>query len=549
MTSYGWWLIFFAVLYTVALILVGRISRKKSTKGDDYFVGGRTFNKWIVCFCITGLFSGSTFISVVELSYLTGVSAIWYGVAETIQILIIAFVIIGPFRKKLVVTVSGLIGDRYGRRALGIAGAITAFAFPMWSVATAIAFASAVHVFTGISLTLSVAFTAMLLFVYLQAGGMWSIALTQTMNAIVFVVMFAIGILAFFINPGISGLKELAVASPHMFQFGSVGIQVIVVWFGTFIVNVILAQAAFQMALSCRTPEEGQKGLKLAAIFGIPFTLLGVLFGLSAAIVVPGSALGLIALPQYLMQVLPAPLVGLFFLGVWACALGWGAPCQFSGATSLGKDVGSAINPFATPQQLVKYTKISLLILTVVMITFGAIRTEQAAWWNILAWTMRNSATFAPVVAVLFWRLATKEAIIGSMIAGFFSGISWYHLGGWLPNEFYLNIHPVWVGMSANIIVVIVITLIQTAKVLKFDFAASGARKGYYAIGTSVILLLAVALFYEPLYTSGLIGMVIFAALIAIFIATMIFIPDVKVKKDSAVELSSLKKPDLLQSR
>ena len=153
-----------------------------------------------------------TFISVVELSYLAGVSAIWYGIAEIIQILIIAFVIIGPFRKKLVVTVSGMIGERYGRKALGISGAITAFAFPMWSVATAIAFASAVHVFTGISLSLSVAFTALLLFVYLQTGGIWSIAFTQTMNAIAFVIMFIIGTIAFFIKPGISGLKELAIS-------------------------------------------------------------------------------------------------------------------------------------------------------------------------------------------------------------------------------------------------------------------------------------------------------------------------------------------------
>ncbi|MFC5589021.1 sodium:solute symporter [Sporosarcina soli] len=531
MTSYGWWLIAFAVLYTIALIFIGSISRKKSAKGDGYFVGGRTFNKWLVCFCITGLFSGSTFISIVELSYLTGISAIWYGVAETIQILIIAFVIIGPFRKKLVVTVSGMIGERYGRKALGISGAITAFAFPMWSVATAIAFASAVHVFTGISLSLSVAFTALLLFVYLQAGGMWSIAFTQTMNMFVFGIMFVIGIIAFFINPGIAGLKELAVASPAMFEFSSVGVQVIVVWFGTFLVNVILAQAAFQMALSCRTPEEGQKGLKLAAIFGVPFILLGTLFGLSAAAVVPGSSLGLVALPQYLMQVLPAPLVGLFFLGIWACALGWGAPCQFSGATSLGKDVGSALYPAATPQQLVKYTKISLLVLTGLMIIFGAIRTEQSAWWNILAWTMRNSATFAPVVAALFWRLATKEAVVGSMIAGFLSGILWYHLGGWLPNQFYLNIHPVWIGMSANIVTIMVITLIQSAKVLQVNLSVSSARKGYVALVSSALLLLVATLFFKPLYAGGLIGIFIFSILILWFISTIIFIPDVKEKE------------------
>src|SRR5699024_11675970 len=117
--------------------------------------------------------------------------------------------------------------------------------------------------------------------------------------------------------------------------------------------------------------------------------------------------LGLVALPQYLMEVLPAPLVGLFFLGIWACALSWGAPCQFSGATSLGKDVGAALRPSATPEQLIKYTKRSLLILTGLMIIFVMLRTEQAAWWNIFAWTMRNSANFEQVFALLFFSLST----------------------------------------------------------------------------------------------------------------------------------------------
>src|SRR5699024_11361658 len=110
-----------------------------------------------------------------------------------------------------------------------------------------------------------------------------------------------------------------------------------------FIVNVILAQAAFQMALSCRTPKEGQQGLKLAAVFGIPFVLLGVLFGLSAAVVIPNSSLGLVALPQYLMEVLPAPLVGLFFFGIWACALSCGASCQYSGGICLEKYLEAAL--------------------------------------------------------------------------------------------------------------------------------------------------------------------------------------------------------------
>ena len=535
MTSYGLWLIFFALAYTAFLLIAGQVSRKKAN-ATGYFVGGRKFNKWIVAFCITGLFSGSAFISIVELSYLTGISAVWYGVASTVQILIIAFVIIGPLRKKLIVTVSGLIGDRFGRAALGIGGAITAFAFPMWSVATAIAFASAVHVFTGISLSLSIAFTAFLLYLYLKAGGMWSIAFTQTMNFFIFIIMFVIGLIAFFINPGLDGFREFAVTNPEMFHFGGAGIQVIVAWFGTFLVNVILAQAAFQMASSCRTPEEGQKGLKLAAVFGIPFIILGVLFGMSAAIVIPDTSLGLIALPRYLMEVLPAPLVGLFFLGVWACALSWGAPCQFSGATSLGKDVGKAINPEATEEQLVVYTKRSLLLLTVLMIVFGLLRTEQSAWWNVLAWTMRNSATFAPVVAVLFWKLATKEAAISSMITGFLSGFIWYYLGGWEPSAFYYNIHPVWVGMSVNISTIIIVTLLQKATTLEINRSPKSS-KGFYALSVGAVILVSLLTNYQAIHYSGLLGIFIFSILLSLFIATMILIPSAReVKQPHLIE-------------
>ncbi|WP_255259584.1 sodium:solute symporter [Lentibacillus sp. CBA3610] len=348
MTSYGLWIIILAVGYTAALIIAGQVAKRRLTSENSYFVGNRKFNKWIVAFCITGLFSGSSYISILELSYLSGVSAVWYGVAEIVQILIIALLIIRPFRNKMLVTVSGLIGDQYGRAAKGVAGAITAFAFPMWSVATAIAFASAIHVFTGISLPLSVAFTALLLFIYLQSGGMWSLAFTQTMNIVLFTVMVLIGVVAFFINPGMDGLRTLAQEQPAMFDFGNAGLQVIIVWFATFLVNVILAQAAFQMALSARSAEEGQKGMFMAGFMAVPFILAGVLFGMAAAIVVPDAQTGLIGVPLYLMEVLPAPLVGLFFLGVWACALGWGGPCQFSGATSLGVDVGSALNPAAS---------------------------------------------------------------------------------------------------------------------------------------------------------------------------------------------------------
>lgn len=497
------------------MVAVGRLLQGRTAKAGsvaEFFVGGRTFSPWTVAFCITGLFSGSSFIAIMELSYHTGISAIWYGVAETVQVLLIALLLVKPLHEKLVVTVSGIIGVRFGRPAQVIAGIITAFTFPMWSVATAIAFASALHAFTDLSINTAIIATAVLLLFFLWSGGMRAVAFTQTMNCVVFVAMMAIGVTAFFINPGFEGLRTLAAQEPKMLDLTSAGVTLIAAWFGTFVVNVLLAQATFQMALSARTPQDGRKGLLIAAGFGLPMILVSVVLGTAAAIVVPSQNLGLVAVPTYIAEVLPAPLAGVFFLGIWACALGWAGPCQFSGATSLGRDVGSALRPQATASDLIRYTRWSLVVLTVLMIGFAFMRTEESAWWNVLAWTLRNGATLSPVLAAFFWPLATRSAAMSSMVAGFAGGLLWYQLGDWLPSAFYLGIHPVWVGMSLNVVVLIAVTL-ATAR-WRLTLSRTRRQRGSFAASALVVLVTSTALASSWLDSTGLLGLALFGLVI-----------------------------------
>ncbi|MFC5995197.1 sodium:solute symporter [Pseudonocardia hispaniensis] len=525
MTAAGAWTLGLALVYTLALILAGQVAKRRAGRGDSYFVGGRQFTALTVALCVTGLFSGSSFIAILELSYHTGISSIWYGIAETVQILLIALVFIGPFRRRMVVTISGMIGDRFGRVARGVAGAITAFTFPMWSVATAIAFASALYAFTGLSIHVAVAFTALLLLLYLSSGGMWSIAFTQTVNCMAFLLMLLVGLVAFFITPGWSGFVAAAASHPESFEMGAVGLPLIIAWFGTFIVNVILAQATFQMAGSCQTPAEGRRGLLLAALFGIPLILGAVGFGMAADLVLPDQKLGLVAVPLYISQVLPAPLVGVFFLGVWACTLGWAAPCQFSGATSLGRDVGQAINPEASDRDLVRYTRWALIAMTGLMIVFGALRTEQSAWWNVLAWTLRNGATFAPVLGVLLWPLATRRAVHAALIAGFLAGIGWYQLGGWIPTKYFLGVHPVWVGMSVNLLTLMTVTLIETAGTTRFGATTDLRRRvGLGFLAASVAVALATGWGWTWLHSNGMSGLAVFGALTSLSMATFLLV-------------------------
>ncbi|WP_250506741.1 sodium:solute symporter family protein [Bowdeniella massiliensis] len=513
MSSVGIWTVTLALGYTLFLILGPRALAGRAGGAADFFVGGRSFSPWTVAVCITGLFSGSSFIAILELSYRTGVSALWYGVAEITQILLIALLLVAPLRQRLVVTVSGLIGDRYGRLARGIAGGITAFTFPMWAVATAIAFASALHVVTGLPVHLTVIFTALLLLAYLAAGGMRSVAFAQTSNCVAFAFMLGVGAVAVLGTPGLPALAAASDQRPELFSLSSAGTGLIVAWFGTFIVNVLLAQAAFQMSLSCRTPAAGRQGLITAAWLAVPFIVIGTLIGIAAALTLPGASNGLIGVAQYVASAVPAPLAALFFLGIWACALGWGGPCQFSGATSLGRDVGLAIRPDASPEQLVTWTRRSLVVLTVVMIAFAFARTSESAWWNVLAWTLRNGATLAPIIGVLFWPLATRRAALSAMAGGFGAGLAWYQLGGWQPATFHLGVHPVWIGMGTNLLILLAVTLTEQRTVLAVTRDHSLRRSGGILGFAALSIAATTALAFGWLHERGLLGLAAFSAL------------------------------------
>jgi SSS family solute:Na+ symporter len=244
------------------------------------------------------------------------------------------------------------------------------------------------------------------------------------------------------------------------------------------------------------------------------------LLGLAAASAMPNAGKGLIAVPAYLETVLPAPLVGVFFLGVWACALGWGGPCQFSGATSLGRDVMMAVRPKASEMDLVRYTRWALVVLTVLMVIFGVLRSEQSAWWNILAWTVRNSATFAPVITALLWRGATRPAVLAAMVIGFGTGMLWYQLSGWGVANFLYGIHPVWLGMSANILALVLLSLVTTSDGWRLSEGAT------FSLGVALLLAgagataLAVNAF-GALGPTGLLGLVIFLAALALSFGLM----------------------------
>jgi SSS family solute:Na+ symporter len=121
------------------------------------------------------------------------------------------------------------------------------------------------------------------------------------------------------------------------------------------------------------------------------------------------------------------------------------------------------------------------------------------------------------------------------MIIGFAAGLLWYQLGDWSPASFFLGFHPVWVGMSVNIVVLIVVTLATAQWRVAVD--ARRRSRGALVAVASLMLMATIAATGTWLNASGLLGLAIFTAVALSAISTFLLTePTIPRKAASTVE-------------
>jgi SSS family solute:Na+ symporter len=112
------------------------------------------------------------------------------------------------------------------------------------------------------------------------------------------------------------------------------------------------------------------------------------------------------------------------------------------------------------------------------------------------------------------------------MLIGFVTGLLWYQLSGWGISQFLYGIHPVWLGMSANILVLVLLSLVTASDPWRLsDGTALYAGTGLLVAGAGFTIF-AVQGFAE-LQPTGLLGLVLFLAALTVSSGLMaLFRPD-----------------------
>lgn len=442
------------ILFSAITLLggIGYWARRKVVHYEDMSVAGRTSSAWTIFFGTFAFWGGNTIISIIELAANLGIVAIWFGIARCIMFIVIILVCTGPFRVTAMVTISEFIGRVFQSPVLkALAGANIGLNFCFLLVSAIVgAQAFFVHLL-GWSTIPAVIFTVISFMIYTLLAGMYGITYTSVvltigqLSALVIVAVWSV------YTAGIDNILKLP---PSYFEFAPLkDYHIILMWIYSFLNNAFLAQAAIQIVMSCKTVEEGKRGLKYVVISFIPAIILSTIVGLAAKTLYP-SIKGILAAPTLAANIPSVILSTLVVLGLYFTALGWGAPLVLSGGTCLANDVYPILKKkAASSKELILVTRIGIVIVTLLAIVFAVAIPFGVEFWVIVGFVARNCGLFPIILAAMFWTLLSKRWAIISSLVGMVTGLGWYVIK--YP-KFLFDAHPMFVGMICSMTILLI---------------------------------------------------------------------------------------------
>jgi solute:Na+ symporter, SSS family len=447
------------VLYFVFILIVGVVSYRKVKNEADYSLAGRSlgYPTLIGAITATAIGAGAT-LGVGGLSYSFGVVVVWSIIAYAIGLLGFS-VIAGVIRKLKYWTIPEVLLARYGNTARIISavflllGLIALFGVQVAALGTV--FTAVGGTMWGVTYGHAVLIAGAVMIAYTFAGGMFALAYTEIVQAILLLVILGV-MLPIFLFKGMDLGWIVAKMPSRMFDlFGGVPFLTIVGWFLTLIPICFIDVSLWQRASSARDEHVARKSIIVSTILYFGYSLSIILVGMLGFYLYPSlkGTFGTndVVVPVLIMQNLPPVMIGLSIAAILAVVMSTAASVLMVAGMTVSRDVARLIKPNMQEQTALWTARIAVAAIGVLGITF-ALLMRGIFDMMLLSFAIFIAVAFVPTMAALFWKKATNAGAIASMIGGGVTVVALYGL------KFTVGL-PEWVEPIAGALIVAVILM------------------------------------------------------------------------------------------
>ncbi len=448
MTPESWINLGIVVGYMVGMLALGLWLARFIRGGDDYFIAGRSLNRWVIC--------GSIMATNVAALYLVGPAGNAYEVGAPLLLMawsgnmlaaIAAITFLPRFRRLGLTTITELIQQRYGSVVSISVSLLWIIFYALFSGVTMMTCATIITGAFGVPETfhlpgldtfetVTVAVAGVVV-VYCLASGLLAVVYTDLLQSFL-IIGGAVILLPLGIQAG-GGLEALF--SPDHVSPDRISPDKWVMWrpsgpdAGTDYLTIMMlfvlglpywftSQYMLQRSFAGKTVHEASKGLLWAAVLTGPLTLCYIVPAMAAGASseyqdLPGGADSI--LPFLAHKMMPVGLGGLFLAALVAASNSTASSYLNSLATLFRQDIHRPLRPASTDAA-------SLAVGRVVTVVAGGIGLGYAVFSHRIESTLLDSAwtigsifqptLFVVVAAALFFRRATAAGGIACLLVG-----------------------------------------------------------------------------------------------------------------------------------
>jgi SSS family solute:Na+ symporter len=421
------------VVYLLFTIAIGLWAAKRVKNTADFAIAGRHLPLVMIVTTTFATWFGSETVLGIPAKFvqggLNGVVEDPFG-AGTCLILVGLF-FAAKLYKMTLLTISDYYRERYGRAIEIVCSLIIILSYLGWVSAQVTALGLVFNLLSGgaISVPLGMVLGTASILAYTLFGGMWSVAVTDFIQMIILVV--GLSIIAMFAADQAGGAdKVIALAtSKELFNFlpepSATAIVAFIAAAITMMFGSIPQQDVFQRVMSAKDVKAATRGPVIGGACYILFAFVPMFLVTSALIIMPEQAATLIkddpqkVLPTLVLEKMPFVMQVLFFGALLSALKSTASATLLAPSVTFVENIWRQFMPRVSDKQELWTMRVAVLVFSVCVLAY-AIALEGTPIYDMVsgAYQVTLVGAFVPLVAGLYWKRASTQGAIFSIILG-----------------------------------------------------------------------------------------------------------------------------------
>ncbi|MGD8787046.1 MAG: sodium:solute symporter family protein [Phycisphaerales bacterium] len=427
-------------IYLFFLTGIGIYKSRQIKTQADFSVAGRTLSPWIlVCTMLACWIGTGSIVGNAGKAYETGLAALILPVGSVIGMILLTQ-IAGKARSYEVYSVPEIIGARYGQAARMLAVIALVIAYMVIVSYQFNAGGMVLEVILSdpsgkplISAQHATIIAAVFIITYTILAGLMSLAYTDIVTGTVVTITLIIAFPVLWLRAGGWSGMETAFAAmgdrPHHMQFWGVYSKTEVINYCLPVFLLIMGDAnQYQRFFASKDAKSAKTAVRFMILAVLVIESLIILEAWICSSMIPNAEYGKYVL-IYAAKQFMHPILGiLFMITVVGIIISTANSFLLVPATSAIRDIYSNyINPKASEKKVIFLSRLMVLAFGIIAYLVSLAFAESTTVFEkaLYAFTIYGSSITPCLVAALFWKGATKQGAIASIISGTVMALAW----------------------------------------------------------------------------------------------------------------------------